>query len=115
VDDLDALPLTLYKRWVLRPGVTPEDVRDVVVTLILPAYRRLSGDVSLGLEIDNEHRSIVAVQRWASRERHRMVTTGADYERWWAGYAPLLDEWDRLVEFDDEWSTVVVGLGDGGG
>lgn len=29
------------------------------------------------------------------------------------GQAPVLVEQDRLVEFDDEWSTVVVDLGDG--
>lgn len=112
MDDLTALPLTLYKRWTLRRGVTHEDVRRLVRERIQPAYRRLSGDVELGLELDMDGRSIVAVQRWASGTSHQAATTGAAHERWWAEYEPELDDWDLLVEFDDEWSTYELDLRD---
>lgn len=108
MDDNDARPVTLYKRWVLRPGVTAEDVQRFVQQRIEPAYRLLSDDVELGLEFDHDGRSLLAVQRWTSGEHHWLATTGAAYRRWWGGYEPSLVEWNVLVEFDTEWQTTVV-------
>ena len=98
-------PLTLYKRWTLRPGVTDDDVRRFVEQRILPAYRRLSSDVELGLELATGGGSIVAVQRWSSVAAHQSASTGPAFETWWAGYMPTLIDWDRMVTFDHEWST----------
>lgn len=91
VDDIDARPLTLYKRWVIRPGVTAEDVQRFVQQRIEPTCRLLSDDVELGLEFDHDRRSLLAVQRWTSGEHH-----------------PSLVERNMLVDFDTEWQTTVV-------
>lgn len=106
------MPLTSYKRWTLRAGVSVDDVRAFVEERIAPAYRRLSEHVDLGLEVDTDGRSILAVQRWTDSAAHRAATSGTGYEVWWATYEPSLTEWDRLVDFDSEWSTFDVDLRD---
>lgn len=76
----------------------------------MPAYAALSLDVELGLESDVDGRSILAIQRWKSVEVHAFATTRPEYAHWWRDYAPTLGEWDRLVEFADEWSTTPLAL-----
>lgn len=110
MDEADSLPLKLYKRWTLRSGVTGDDVHRFVEQRILPAYRQLSTDVELGLELETDGRSIVAVQPWSNSSTHRSATTGSAFESWWADYEPALVEWDGLVTFDREWSTLDVAL-----
>ena len=102
----------LYKRWSLRPGVVLDQVLAFVLRDIQPAYRRLSGEVKLGLELSLDGSSVVAIQRWSSQEAHAAVLSAAPYADWWADYEPRLAEWDRLVEFVDEWSSLDVALGD---
>ncbi len=102
--------VTLYKRWNLRPGVTTETVRRFVEHEILPRYASLSPDVELGLEVDTDGVSVLAVQRWKSALAHRQATTGADYEVWWSEYEPRLAAWNRLVDFVDEWTTVPIDM-----
>ena len=105
-------PLVLHKRWRLRTGVTLEDVEDLVRRQILPAYRRLSGEVELGLELALDGRSVVAIQRWSSSRAHRAAMSGDGYASWWIGYEPTLVEWDRLVVLVDEWNSLDVDLDD---
>ena len=105
-------PLVLYKRWRLRPAATLEDVVDLVGRQVLPAYRRLSDDVVLGLELASDGRSVVAIQRWSSSSAHEAATSGDGYASWWAGYEPTLVEWDRLVDLVDEWGSLDVTLDD---
>lgn len=57
--------------------------------------------------------SVVAVQRWESREAQEAATSSDSYGDWWAEYQPALAEWDRLLEFVSEWSSVDVELDDG--
>ena len=100
----------LHKRWQLRPGVHPDDVVALVQQQVFPAYQRLSDDVTLGLELSLDGTSVVAVQRWVSREAQEAVASSDSYAGWWANYQPALAEWDRLLEFVSEWSTVDVDL-----
>lgn len=108
--DLDHGPLVLYKRWQLRPDVHPDDVVALVQQQVLPAYDRLSEDVTLGLELSLDGTSVVAIQRWTNREAQRAATSSDSYARWWADYQPALAEWDRSLKFVSEWSTVEADL-----
>lgn len=109
--DIELRTLVLYKRWKLRPDVRPGDVVVLVQQHVLPAYQRLSDDVTLGLELSLDGTSLLAIQRWASREAQEAVTSSDRFAGWWADYQRALVEWDRLLEFDGEWSTVDVELG----
>jgi quinol monooxygenase YgiN len=102
--------LVLYKRWSLRAGVDVRDVAALVQRETLPAYRRLSAEVTLGLEVALDDTSVMAIQRWSSRAAHEAVTSSDHYTAWWTGYGPLLARWDDLVEFDSEWSSLEVDL-----
>ena len=77
---------------------------------VRPAYEVLSGEVALGLEADSDGLSILAIQRWRTVEAHEGAMTGAQFADWWTDYGPTLAEWDRLVEFTAEWSTIVIDL-----
>jgi hypothetical protein len=109
----DKRQLTLYKRWTLRPGVTDQDVRRVVEQQIMPAYAALSREVELGLELDIDGHSILAIQRWRTIDARASATMGAEYADWWMDYEVVLGEWDRLVEFVAEWSTITIELNPG--
>lgn len=108
--DVELRPLVLHKRWQLRPGVLSEDVVALVQQQVVPAYQRLSDDVTLGLELSLDGTSVVSIQRWASRESQEAVMSSDGFASWWADYQPALAEWDRLLEFVSEWSTVDVDL-----
>lgn len=108
--DVEPRPLVLYKRWKLRPDVRPEDVVALVQQQVLPAYQRLSDDVTLGLELSLDGTSVVAIQRWVSSDAQEAAASSDGYAKWWADYQPSLAEWDRLLEFVCEWSTLDVDL-----
>ena len=105
-------PLVLYKRWRLHPDVTPEDVVDIVRRQVLPAYRRLSDEVSLGLELALDGRPVVAVQRWSNSRAHEEAASGEKYASRWVTYEPTLVGWDRLVDLVDAWGSLDVALDD---
>jgi hypothetical protein len=90
---------------VLRPGVTRDQVAQLVAERIVPAYRRLSDEVDLGLESIAEPPAVLAIQRWQSPTALARALEGPGYAAWWADYQPILQSWDELVEFDDEWET----------
>ena len=103
-------PLVLYKRWALRSSVTPADVASFVARHIRPAYRRLSPEVTLRLELSLDGASVVAVQRWTSGDAHEAATSAEAYTSWWAEYEPVLEQWDRLVGFVSEWESMELDL-----
>jgi hypothetical protein len=98
----------LYKRWTLRRDVDVGRVTALVRDAIVPQYERLSGDVTLGLELAADGRSILAIQRWRSRSALVDATRGPRFERWWSDYQPILSAWATMLELDSEWETVEV-------
>lgn len=106
----EAQALMLYKRWRLRDGVEVRDIAALVQREILPTYRRLSAEVTLGLEVSLDGASVIAIQRWSSPTAHDAATSSGHFTQWWTDYEPLLARWDRLVEFDAEWSSIDVPL-----
>ena len=94
-----------YKRWRLRDGVDPAAVLDIVRNRIIPHYRTLDAAVRLGLEAVEDSRSILAIQRWPDRAHRDRTMAGAAYRTWLDEYRPILQDWDRLVEFEAEWES----------
>ncbi len=97
-------PVILYKRWLLREGATLGDVVELVRNDIAPHYRTLDPRVQLGLEAHGDG-SVLAIQRWPSRDVLDQAMTGRRFQEWWAAYQPVLAAWDELVELDGEWET----------
>jgi hypothetical protein len=102
-------PVVLYKRWRLRHGVSHQQVVDLVVNRVAPHYRKLSVDVELALEA-TDPTTVLAIQRWPTREALEEAMSGGRFEAWWREYQPILAAWDAMVVFDEEWeSDVLVG------
>jgi hypothetical protein len=95
-----------YKRWRLRDGVDTQAVANVVRDWIVPHYRALDPAVRLGLEQIEGSRMVLATQRWPDRERRDQTIGGPIFEAWLDAYRPLLEYWDRLVEFEAEWESI---------
>ena len=94
-----------YKRWTLRPGRDESELVELVRERIVPHFRKLQGCIRLGLLHIEGTRSYLALQHWESRERWR-ATTGSDYYRtWYEEYRPILDRWDEIMLFEEEWDT----------
>jgi hypothetical protein len=94
-----------YKRWRLRDGVDVQAVIDMVRDRIVPYYEVLDPTVRLGLEKIDGSPAVLATQRWPDRERRDRTIGGASFQAWLDAYGPLLDDWDRLVEFEAEWES----------
>ncbi|MDQ2740677.1 MAG: hypothetical protein M3Y35_19110 [Actinomycetota bacterium] len=94
-----------YKRWRLRDGVDMQAVIDMVRDRIVPHYEALDRTVRLGLEHIDGSRAVLATQRWLDRERRDRTIGGATFQPWLDAYRPLLEDWDRLVEFEAEWES----------
>ena len=91
-----------YKRWRLRHGVDAQAVAKMVRDRIVPHYRTLDSTVRLGLEQIEGAPTVVATQRWLDRGRQDETIVGPAFEAWLDAYRPLLEDWDRLVEFEAE-------------
>jgi hypothetical protein len=94
-----------YKRWRLRDGVDSAAVLDIVRNRIIPHYRTLDLAVRLGLETVEGSRAILAIQRWPDRAHRDRIMAGAAFRAWFDAYRPILQDWDRLVEFEAEWES----------
>lgn len=95
-----------YKRWRLRDGVDAQAVATMVRDRIVPHYRTLDPTVRLGLEQIEGSRAVLATQRWLDRGCRDQTIGGDAFEAWLDAYRPLLEDWDRLVEFEAEWESI---------
>ena len=94
-----------FKRWSLKNGQTESELVKVVREKFQPHYAKLPGCLGLGLLHIEGTRSYLTQQFWESRE-HWRETTGSDhYQAWWQEYIPLLERWDEIMEFEDEWEA----------
>ena len=94
-----------FKRWALRDGREEAELVELVREEIVPHFKKLPGCPGLGLLRILGTRSYLALQYWESRERWR-ETTGSDYYRtWYREYLPILDRWDEIIAFEEEWDA----------
>ena len=94
-----------YKRWALRPGRGESELVELVRERIVPHFKKLHGCIRLELLRIEGTRSYLALQYWESRERWS-ETSGSDYYRtWYEEYLPILDRWDEIMAFEEEWDA----------
>ena len=94
-----------YRRWTLRDGREESELVELVREEIVPHYKKLQGCLGLGLLRIEGTRSYLALQHWESRELWRK-TVGSDYYKtWYEEYVPILDRWNKLMIFEDEWDA----------
>ena len=99
---------TTYKRWILRSGISADEVGVFVRQEIIPHYARLNPDVVLHLEAVDGEPTVLAIQRWTDRQSFDAAFSGPSFQTWWTDYEPILSRWDALVSFDAEWATETV-------
>ena len=94
-----------FKRWALRDGRTESELVELVRKEFEPHYSKLPGCLKLGLLHIEGTRSYLALQYWESREHLRETTSSDYYQTWWQAYIPLLERWDQIMEFEEEWEA----------
>ena len=93
------------KRWSLRDGRQEPELIELVREEIASHYEKLPGFVRLGLLHIAGTRSYLALQHWKNRDTWRATVESDDYESWLQGYAPMLERWDKLMIFEEEWES----------
>jgi len=96
-----------YKRWKLKDTRQETALVALVRNDIVPQYRKLEGCIRLGLHQITGTQSYLALQHWKSRAAWETTTLSDYYTSWLGEYQPMLDQWDRLMEFEDEWEAEV--------
>lgn len=90
-------------RWRLRDGKQAADLIDLMQNSIIPHYRIMDPGITWGLLQITDSPSYLTTQRWPSRERWAAFPDSPLYEAWFDTYVPMLEQWDTLVELEDEW------------
>jgi quinol monooxygenase YgiN len=97
--------LLTYKRWKLKDGKEEAELVALVRDEIAPHYRKLDGCVGLGLLRIADSRSYLAIQHWKSRKAWEATLASEFYTSWLEAYRPILERWDQLMDFEDEWEA----------
>ena len=93
------------KRWSLREGRQESELVQLVRDEIASHYEKLPGFLRLELLHIAGTRSYLALQHWKNRDAWRATVESDDYESWLQGYAPMLERWDKLMIFEEEWQS----------
>lgn len=93
------------KRWRLKEGRTERELLALIEGSIVPHYKQLSAAVRLGLWRIDGTRSYLDLQHWQSRADWEAARHSGTFDEWYRSYEPLLQRWDDLMEFEDEWET----------
>ena len=102
---------TTFKRWTLKQEADEADVVALVRSKIAPHYEKLPGCLRLELLRIQGSRSYLATQHWESRRRYAETWASPEIRQWRAEYAPTLEKWHEIMDFEAEWETEDV-LGD---
>ena len=94
-----------YKRWQLRDRDNLEALRKLVAEEIVPRYAILPGCQKLSLELIDESDAVLTIQVWEDRTTWETVLQSEAYARWFREYQPILELWDELASFVDEWTA----------
>jgi len=92
-----------FKRWTLKQGRQEAELIRLVREEIIPHYKKMPGCLRLGLLHVGGSRSYMALQYWQNRETWRAATRSDDYRAWYEAYKPILERWDELMTFEEEW------------
>ena len=102
---MEAPQYVIVKRWTLRDGHSESELLDLVRNGIIPHYDRLPGCLGLGLLRIRGTRSYLALQYWESLEAWEVATSADSYSDWFEAYEPVLERWNGMMKFEDEWET----------
>ncbi len=94
-----------FKRWTLRDGRVESELVRLVREEIVPHFSKLPGCLRLGLLRIVGTRSYLALQFWQCRERWCEAMKSDYYRIWYREYVPILQRWDELMVFEQEWGT----------
>ena len=94
-----------FKRWTLREGRKESELVELVCTEIAPHYKKLPGFLRLGLLHVKGTRSYLALQYWHSRGQWLAMTDSDYYHTWHQEYVPILNRWNEIMEFEEEWEV----------
>lgn len=94
-----------FKRWSLRAGREESELVRLVREEIIPHYEKLPGFLRLGLFHIAGTRSYLALQYWKNRDTWRATVQSDDYQAWFGAYKPMLERWDELMIFEEEWES----------
>ena len=101
-----------YKRWQLRERANLEALRKLVADEIVPRYGVLPGCKRLGLELVDDSDVVLTIQVWDDRETWESVLQSESYARWFREYQAVLERWDELASFVDEWTAECLEIND---
>lgn len=93
----------LWGRWRLREGQQEAALVGLMRYVMIPHYAYYDSRIKLGLQHIPDSRVYLTTQRWPSREAWAAFSTSPFYEAWMADYEPILEQWDALVELEEEW------------
>ena len=94
-----------FKRWTLREERKESELVELVRAEIAPHYKKLPGLLRLELLHLKGTRSYLALQCWDSREQWRATTNSDYYRTWYQAYVPLLNRWNEIMVFEEEWEA----------
>ena len=94
-----------FKRWKLRDGRQEAELLEMVRNEIEPHYQQMPGCLGIRLLHILGTRSYLALQYWQDRASWQVATSADDYEVWLEAYQPVLERWDQMMVFEDEWET----------
>ncbi len=94
-----------FKRWSLRAGREESELVRLVREEIIPHYGKLPGFLHLGLLHIAGTRSYLALQHWKNRDTWRATVESDDYHAWYNAYKPMLERWDEIMVFEEEWES----------
>ena len=99
-----------FKRWSLRDGAQEGELESLVRGKIVPHFKKLPGCLRLDLLRFADTRSYLALQYWSSRQTWEETTNSKDYADWYRQYEPILERWNELMTFEQEWACEEVEL-----
>lgn len=95
--------LIIYSRWRLREGKQEVELLDLMHDAVIPYYAVYDPRIKLGLLHIADSPFYLATQRWPDHEAWAAFPASPLYEAWFAAYEPILEQWDALVELEEEW------------
>ena len=93
----------IWGRWRLRAGQQEAAVVGLMRHVMIPHYAKYDTQIKLGLLHIPGSRVYLTTQRWPSRELWENFPNSPFYEAWMADYEPILEQWDQLMELEEEW------------
>ncbi len=91
-------------RWRLREGQQEAALVGLMRYVMIPHYASYDTRIKLGLLHIADSPFYLTTQRWPDREAWEAFPDSPLYKVWFAAYQPILEQWDALMELEEEWA-----------